>query len=90
MVPGFQPHGVERRFEAKMPQTMFEFKAFALAIGQQSGKETSSLRSGRFGGGFAHGHILFEGLMVFLHFSASVIDCSESDLRQGGVAANQV
>ena len=67
MVHGFQAHGIELGFEAKMADAALELEYLQFGVGQHGGKEMGGLRGQGFGGRRAHGRILFERLVVFFH-----------------------
>ena len=67
VVRGFQAHGIELGFEAKMADATLEFEHLELGVGQHGGKEMGGLRGQGFGGRLAHRGVLFERLVVFFH-----------------------
>ena len=44
VVHGFQAHGIERGFKAKMPDAALELKHFEFGVGQHGGEEMGGLR----------------------------------------------
>ena len=90
VVHGFQAHGIELGFEAKMPDATLEFEHFEFGVGQHGGEEVRGLHSQGFGGRLAHRGVLFERLVVFFHFPPSLVNCGQPGLVQVGVAADQI